>query len=340
MIPVKRGGIILEPSELEFENQAVFNPAAIKVGNKVHLFYRAVKEGNYSSIGYCQLDGPLKVIERTKKPILYPEFDYEAHGVEDPRIVFLNGRYYLSYMAYNGRDVVTAYATSKDLKNFKKRGPISHLISYAEVKRAFTKQKIPERYFNFDIYDKCEKDTADNVYIWGKDAVIFPKKINNRFAMLHRVLPDIQVIYFNKFKDLTRRYWKKHLQNLSEQIVVSKRYWFESRAVGAGCPPIETKKGWLLIYHAIENSPTGKIYRAAAALLDKNKPTKIIGRLNYPLFSPKEKWELKGNVDNVVFPTGAVVFDEKLYIYYGAADTRVGVVSLNLEELIEELLKK
>ena len=79
---------------------------------------------------------------------------------------------------------------------------------------------------------------------------------------------------------------------------------------------------------------------AGAALLDKKDPTKVIGHLKEPLFFPEEKWEKWGVIDNVVFPTGAAIFDEKLYIYYGAADTRIGVVSLNLEELIGELLKK
>lgn len=339
MIPIKKEGVVLEHTNLEFENQAVLNPGCIKVGNKVHMFYRAVKKGNFSSVGYCKLDGPLKVIKRSKKPVLFSEFDYEKHGIEDPRIVLLDGIYYLFYMAYNGKDVVVAYATSKDLKNFKKKGPISHNISYAEAKKIFIKAKMHESYFNFDTYDKSEKDAPESVYLWGKDAFIFPKKINGKFALLHRVLPNIQVIYFNSFKDLTAKYWRKHLEKLADYEVLNQRYWFESRAIGGGCPPIETDKGWLLIYHTIENSPEGKIYRAAAALLDKDNPCKLISRLDYPLFSPEKKWELKGDVDNVVFPTGAVVFGERLYIYYGAADKRIAVASLKLNQLLDELTK-
>ena len=90
MIKVKKEGIILESTSLEFESQAVLNPGCIKVGNNVHMFYRAVRPGNHSSIGYCKLKGPLKVVERSRKPILSPEFPYEQHGVEDPRIVFHN----------------------------------------------------------------------------------------------------------------------------------------------------------------------------------------------------------------------------------------------------------
>jgi len=84
----------------------------------------------------------------------------------------------------------------------------------------------------------------------------------------------------------------------------------------------------------------GKIYRAGAALLDKKDPTKVINHLREPLFSPEKEWEKKGNVDNVVFPTGTAVFGKKLYIYYGAADKRIAVVSLNLNKLLDKLLKK
>ena len=337
MISVKREGIILEATNLEFENYAVMNPACIKVENTVHMFYRAVKPGNYSSIGYAKLDGPLTVVERAKTPILFPESDYEKHGIEDPRIVFLDGIYYLLYMAYDGKNVVTAYATSKDLKKFVKKGGITPRISYAEAVDLFRQSKLKEKYFCLDTYDKCEGDSESDVLLWGKDAFLFPKKINGKFALIHRVLPEIQVIYFNDFSELTPEFWREHIRQLSDHIVLESKYWFESRCIGAGCPPIETDKGWLLIYHAIEESERGKIYRAGAALLDGDNPCKVLGRLKYPLFSPEEEWEQKGVTDNVVFPTGTAVFDEKLYIYYGAADTRIGAVSLNLNELLDEL---
>ena len=94
MIKVKKEGIILEKTNLEFENEGVLNPAVIREGDSVHLFYRAVQKGNHSSIGYCRLDGPLTVVERWDKPFMVPEFDYESHGVEDARIVKIDDLYY------------------------------------------------------------------------------------------------------------------------------------------------------------------------------------------------------------------------------------------------------
>ena len=96
MIKVKKEGIILEKTDLEFENQGVLNPAAIRIGDCVHLYYRAVRNGNYSTIGYCRLDGPLTISERWTKPFMVPESDYESHGVEDPRIIKIDDLYYMT----------------------------------------------------------------------------------------------------------------------------------------------------------------------------------------------------------------------------------------------------
>lgn len=337
MVKIKREGIILEPTELGFENKGVFNPACIRKGKYVHMFYRAWDKGNHSTIGYCKLDGPIKVIERAKKPVLFPEHDYE-HNLEDPRIVFLDGKYYFTYIIYDGKNVHIAYATSKDLKKIEKKGTISPKITYhavADIMRACS-FRLKDRYFLFESH--FNEVVGKDALLWDKDAFLFPKKINGKFALVHRILPDIQVIYFNDFKDLTLDFWKKHFAKLYDFTILESRYWYENRNIGGGCPPIETDKGWLLIYHAVDDMNQGRIYRAGAALLDKKNPTKVISHLREPLFSPEEEWEKKGNVDNVVFPTGTAVFDDRLYIYYGAADKKIGAVSLDLNELLNELL--
>jgi len=162
---------------------------------------------------------------------------------------------------------------------------------------------------------------------------------HNKFALIHRILPGIQVIYFDDFKDLTDDYWREYLRDLGSYILFESKYRFESRNIGGGCPPIETKEGWLLIYHGVEDSRQGRIYHAAAALLDLEDPTKVIGRLKRPLFSPTEKWEKLGDVNNVVFPTGTVLKDSRLYIYYGAADKCIAAKSVDINELLAELKK-
>ena len=145
--------------------------------------------------------------------------------------------------------------------------------------------------------------------------------------------------YFDNFLDLTEDYWKEHLRNLGSHIVLDPEYRFESRNIGGGCPPIETKEGWLLIYHGVEDALQGRTYHAGAALLDLDNPTKVIGRLKQPLFSPVEPWEKQGDVNNVVFPTGTILREGRLFIYYGAADKLIAAKSLEMEELLRELKK-
>ena len=335
MVIVKKEGVILEATDLEFESQAVLNPAVVQQGNTLHLFYRAVKKGNHSSIGYCKLEGPLKIVERRKSPILLPEFDYEKQGVEDPRIVFFGGVYYLFYSAYDGKNALVAYATSKDLVQWEKHGVISPKITYDKAEDIFRASKLKERYFFFESYYK--DIVAKDVLLWEKDVFILPKKINNKFALIHRILPDIQIIYFEDFSELTTDFWKEYLKKLGDYVVLEPKHGYESRNIGGGAPLIETEKGWLMIYHSVEDSNQGKVYHASAALLDINDPCKVIGHFKKPLFSPTEDYEKSGVVNNVVFPTGTAIFEGRLYIYYGAADKRIAVASVDLNELLEEL---
>ena len=174
--------------------------------------------------------------------------------------------------------------------------------------------------------------------LWHKDTFFFPRKFDNKFALIHRVLPDIQVVFSDSIEELqTKNFWENYLKELPKYVILENKHWFESRNIGGGCVPIETDAGWILIFHTVEASNKGRVYHACAALLDKNNPLKVIGRLHEPLFSPKEEWEMSGFVSNVVFPTGSAIFGDTLYIYYGAADKRIAVASVNINELIREM---
>ena len=120
--------------------------------------------------------------------------------------------------------------------------------------------------------------------------------------------------------------------------MLTPKYSHEVSYIGGGCPPIETKHGWLLIYHGAADTKEGHVYCACVALLDINNPQKEIARLPYKLFIPEREWELKGEVDKVVFPTGTVLIEDTLYIYYGAADERIACASMSLPALLTELL--
>lgn len=339
MVKVKKLGILLEKTKHSFESEGVLNPAVIKVGETIHLFYRAVAKDNYSTIGYCTLSSPMKVKSRNKKPLLVPQTGYEFQGLEDPRIVQIEGIFYLTYTAYDGTNAMGALATSLDLVNWKKEGLLVPKLTYDEfIHFAAIKGPIQEKYIRFNAYQKNSENQTQKIYIWNKNLVLFPRKIDGKFHLLHRVKPDIQIVMsIDKLTDLTVEFWQNYFSKFNHSIVLTPKHEHEASYIGSGCPPIETEDGWVIIYHGVHDSVTGYIYSACAALLDLKNPTKEIARLPYPLFFPEKEWELTGAVNNVCFPSGAILEDETLYIYYGAADERIAVASLSIKELLKEL---
>lgn len=339
MIEVNKLGIILRKTNHSFESEGVLNPGVIKEVNKIHLFYRAVAKDNYSTIGYCKLSAPMTIEYRNEVPLICPQSEYEFQGLEDPRIVKIEDIFYLSYTAFDGINALGALATSKDLVHWQKLGIIVPQITYEEfIHFTELEETINEKYLRFNDYQKSHDNHDKKVLLWDKNLIFFPRKINNKFCFLHRIKPDIQIVVaIDKLEDLTIAFWQNYFLHFNDFIVLSPKYEHEVSYVGSGCPPIETEAGWLIIYHGVHDTIKGYVYSACAALLDLDNPKKEIARLPYPLFFPEKEWELKGEVNNVCFPTGAFVENGLIYIYYGAADERIAVASINLKELLAEL---
>ena len=338
MVKVKKEGVILRKTTLSFEDEAVLNPATIQDGNTVHLFYRAVRKGNHSTIGYCRLEGPIEVVERRDSFLLGPQFDYEVHGIEDPRIVKIDDLYYLTFAAYDGINALGGLATSKDMINFERNGLIVPEITFENFKKlAECSMSLNEKYSRFHSYFHPLAAEQNSILLWDKNVVFFPRRINGNLVFLHRIKPDIQIVSIDAIENLTPAFWKNYFLHFNEHIVITPKHKHEISYVGGGCPPIETPDGWLVIYHGVCDSINGYVYCACAALLDLENPQKEISRLPYPLFKPELDWEVKGDVNNVVFPTGTALFGDKLYVYYGAADSRIACASMSLSELLSEL---
>src|ERR1035437_10256758 len=197
MIDVKKEGILLTKTGIEFENEGVLNPAVIREGDSVYVLYRAVQLWNQSTIGYCRLDGSLTVADRWKKPVMVPEFDYESKGVEDPRIVKIDDTYYMTYTAYDGTNARGALATSKDLIHFKKKGIIVPQMTYSEfvflVESAGNKDVIDNYCHNHNFYNQ-DTDPEKIIKLWDKNVVFFPRRINGKLVFLHRIRPGIQLV--------------------------------------------------------------------------------------------------------------------------------------------------
>lgn len=340
MITVKKEGVILNKGTLKFENEGVLNPAIMQEGNAVHIFYRAVRKGNHSTIGYARLEGPLNLVQRDTEPLLVPETPEESQGLEDARIVKIDGLYYMTYTAYDGWNVLGTLVTSTDLRTFKRKGVIVPRMTYEVFSKLLkSNEEFNRKYLRFrPLAPTHPHPSSDESTIWDKNVILFPRKINGQFVYFHRIRPGIQLVKVDNFEDLNDAFWIDYMLHFEKHVVMESRYEHEISYIGGGCPPIETPEGWLIIYHGVHDTPTGFVYTACAALLDLDDPVKEIARLPYPLFAPEFDWELEGYVNNVCFPTGTAQFGDTLYIYYGAADEQIACASVSFSALLEELL--
>ena len=170
--------------------------------------------------------------------------------------------------------------------------------------------------------------------VWDKDAGLLPKKLGGRPAVFHRVSTGIWVDLVDDLQP-TQEQWLHWLGG--DVIIIPRKGKWDNRKVGIAAPPVETEKGWLLLYHGI--CDPGNIYRVGAALLNLEDPTKIIARTDYPILEPEMPWEKEGLTPNVVFPCGMVVLGKTLFVYYGGADRVTGVAAANLDDLVEAVLR-
>lgn len=173
--------------------------------------------------------------------------------------------------------------------------------------------------------------TSKNLITWerhgvvldepNKNSSLFPEKVNGRYCLLHRRYPDIWIAYSD---DLV--HWTDHTKVLSPIPDT----WQDAR-VGIAGPPIKTAQGWFLMYHAarLDNNS----YRLGAALLDLNDPAKVLARQADPLIEPELEWEKVGFVPNVIFSNGHAIKGDDLYVYYGGADTVIGVAAMRLSDI-------
>ena len=166
----------------------------------------------------------------------------------------------------------------------------------------------------------------------NKDAAVFPRKINGKYWMLHRpAAGTIEHIWLTESTDLM--HWGR------PWCVIMERGgpWWDGYKVGANSIPIETEKGWLVLYHGVKMFSAGPCYRMGAALLDLDDPRKLIARLPHWIFGPKEDYEVAGDVPNVVFSNGHIQKGDDLYVYYGAADNVVCLATTTISELLSAL---
>lgn len=295
---------ILTPSNLPWENMLVFNPGAVIVDNKICLIYRAQGNGDFRSHLGMAISSDGISFKRETSP-LYTGVDHidETLGKEDPRIVNIDGTYYITYTA------VLEDLTAEINPNWKEKIAKKPRI-------ALTTTRDFHKYTNYDVI-------IPNLS--GKNSSFFPKKVNNEFWLLYR--KGVGHTYFARSSSLTS--WSKSYPVFDERPGM-----WDSKRTGIGAPPIETEKGWLLFYHGVDEQ---NIYRLGIMFLDLENPLKILYRSPEPILEPETDYEKYGFIPNVVFTCGAVEREGKYYVYYGASDQVIGLATIDKQAVLDLL---
>ena len=231
------------------------------------------------------------------RPALSPAHELESFGIEDGRLVWLEGRYVLNYSAVSQHGIATGIAVSDDLVRWQRMG-----IGFAPNNR---------------------------------DVTIFPERIGDRFAALHRPMPDAigsAAIWYATSPDLL--HWGDH-----RFVAGRRRGAWDDLKIGGGAVPFRVdaagKRGWLAIYHGVRGAPL--TYALGALLLDPRDPSQVLARSREPILSPQTPYETNGFFGNVVFTCGAAVVGDDVRVYYGAADGVTAVADLAIEGILAGL---
>jgi predicted GH43/DUF377 family glycosyl hydrolase len=291
------GNPILTPENWPYPANAVFNPGATEINGETLLLVRVEDLRGFSHLTTARSRDGRTGWQVAEEPTLQPNShsQEEQWGLEDPRIVLLE----------EPKEYAVTYVS------FSRGGP---LVSLATTKDfvTFTKHGAllpPE----------------------DKDASLFPRRFGGRFALIHRpIIRGEAHVWISFSPDL--KHWGDH------QILLPTRPgWWDCHRVGLACQPVETSEGWLILYHGVRTTTAGATYRVGLALLDLEEPWKVIRRSEEWVTGPRAPYERIGHVPDVVFPTGAVLDwkADEFRVYYGAADTAVGLCIAKPDELIE-----
>jgi beta-1,2-mannobiose phosphorylase / 1,2-beta-oligomannan phosphorylase len=341
-----RLGVVMRPDPGEpNEVEGVLNPGSGRgPDGRLWLLPRLVAKGNVSRVGLAEVvieDGrPVGV--RREGIVLAPDAGWErSHqhaGVEDPRITWIPtvGVHVMSYVAFGPLGPRTALAVSEDLRSWRRLGPL---------------------HFEY----QPDLDTDLNLFP-NKDVVLSPEPVPGpdgelAYAMLHRPMwdlgwilgtaedeflpaglpdprPGIWISYVPV--DAVERDIRALTHVRAHRLVALAEYDFEDAKIGAGPPPLRVEEGWLLIHHGVSghlDDGWGRqqdlLYAAGAMLLDPADPARVLARTSAPLLSPAVSEERVGTVPNVVFPTAIEEVDGQRFVFYGMADSSIGVARLD-----------
>ena len=293
---------ILTAADWPYPAHTVFNPGATRLADGTTLLLCRVEDRR----GHSHLTAARSangvdgwVIDR--EPTLMPDPKHhpeELWGIEDPRLTFVPelDRYAVSYTAFSKDGPGVALALTRDFREFERYGLIMQ----------------PD----------------------DKDAALLPRRIDGRFALIHRPMSDSGAHVWVSFSPDLRN-WGGH----KLALLGRKGAWWDANKVGLSPPLIETPDGWLMIYHGVRHTAGGSLYRLGLALLELEKPEHCLRRGDAWVFGPEEAYETRGDVGNVVFPCGYTVGTDgdTLHLYYGAADSTIALATASIRDLLRWL---
>lgn len=302
---------IIEPSEKIFGmRKSTFNPGVVYHNGKFIMLIRGSDEesGTHSNLFYAESSDGYE-FEIEPNPVLVHGKDewgsYSTKGIEDPRIVRWNEFWYVFATAWSERGTRVGIWRTKDFYSWEWIG-------------------IP--------HDKDDKNAS-----------ILNRLIDNKVYLIDRIEPHMWISYTDDFS--LKSGWKDHKVLMEKDLAYkSPLSGVEPSKIGIAGPPLETKLGWLTFFHVMheEENEWRRAYSLGFMMLDSQDPSKIKYVHLKPVLWPEKEWEIYGNVPYVVFSCANPLVDDEIWVYYGAADTRIGLATVKLNSilsLIESKLK-
>ena len=297
-----RGNPILTREDWPYPVNTVFNPGAARLADGSTLLLCRVEDlRGHSHLCAARSENGVDGWRIDEHPTLapaLPAYPEEVWGLEDPRITWVDElqKYVVAYTAFSRGGPGVSLALTEDFRTFERVGSVMP----------------PD----------------------DKDAALFPRRLGEYWALLHRPMATIGAhIWLSFSPDL--RHWGSH------RLVLPARNgaWWDAGKIGMCTPPIETERGWLLLYHGVRQNAAGSLYRLGLALMDRQTPERCLLRGDSWVFGPEAPYERRGDVENVVFPCGFTrdPDGDTLNVYYGAADTSIALATGSIRTMLDWL---
>ncbi|MCE3199783.1 glycoside hydrolase family 130 protein [Paenibacillus sonchi] len=323
---------IVVPGKYDWRLATVFNPAVIKDGGKFYMIERTA--GSLTPcknfLGLLESEDGVHFTHVKEEPVVTPDMLGFPYGsVQDPRIVKIGDMFYMTFALRPC--AMNYYPTGTGIPE---RSIPEYPDGWGEEEGHWLTRSILMSSRNLTDWEYVSTTTP--LEINDRNNMLFPEKIGGRYALLRRPEEYIGEAYGTEQAAI----WISYSDDLKSweapTLLAKAENGWENKKIGASTPPIRTEHGWLLLYHGVDSDT---VYRLGAMLLDLENPSKVIARTKEFIMEPETYYEKFGyQIPNVIFPTGCVLDEGILHIYYGVTDTAIALATVPLSEMLEHLL--